>query len=257
MPSELAYTMTDYFHAVKQNDLTGIYSFRLTPPNWIEKLPRSEIKFRLELMCKHPFIKRLIAFEEGTDYPSQGSEKLITKKNIKRHYHVRMETDFKTPKSVRDLVLKSFPIPERDGKKHQSQYYSIHSCKEKDKTFWKGETYIAKEGHLVHNYNYSEQRVAQIIYWGRKIQSFAGKTIAERITILLDLDNKTTLHQAYDATILYYKEEKHQIPDVNTIKRVVHQILFRLNNSYREEVRQLVISDFQLKYDSLMRDQYS
>lgn len=240
------YTMHDYLKTVENKNLDGVYSFRLSPNTWFIKLQTMAIALRLKSIAESSHfsnhITRMIAFEEGEDMGE-----------VDRHYHVRVETDYKTAQSIRDIIKKAFgsemknkltlAVPQHGGKTQ----YSVHDCKLKDKKFWKGETYIAKQGNLVYQKGYTEAHVAKMIHWGRKLSSQAGVTIPRKIVLMKDITKGSSVVYIYDSIIQWYTDENKNLPDEKQMMRLIHNIYMLVSNPYRNAVRSDLIMNFSQK----------
>ncbi len=225
-------TMKDYLRSIKSESLKGVFSFRLSPNTWDHKLTLKEIQEKLTHLEAIPKVLKGIAFEEGTNYGK-----------LDRHYHVRIETLYKTRKSITEIIKSVFPIPEQGGR--SSKYFSVHDCQAKDKKFWKGETYIAKNGDCIWNYKYDLAHVALMIYWGRKLQTFSGMTISEQIAILYDINEHHSVEDIYDITMTYFSEEKKKVPTMKQVSYILHSILFKINPEYRRLRKLEIVQEFQ------------
>jgi len=233
-------TMSDYLATQNLQDLTGVWTFRLSPNKWETKMSRPLIRDMLEIWCQQKNqIKKMAAFEEGSDIGQ-----------VDRHYHVRIESSWKTRKSVDDSLKLHFGITSSGGR--SSAKYSLHDCKKKDKTFWKSKTYIAKQGDCIYKYNHTQAEIAEMIYWGRKLTNFNGKPIAEQIIILYDIKedelNRQYFEDIYETVQQYFKEIKAKVPTTNQVDYLMHSIMWKSNSQYREVHKQKLIDNLERKY---------
>ena len=228
---------------LKQNKKSteGLYTFRITPSNFNSPLDRDEVKKRLKDMLCHPKINKMMAFEEGDDRVG----------TIKRHYHVRIETGFKTRKSVNDLVRQIFNISSQGGR--SSKKYSIHSCALKDKTFWKSKTYCAKQGDVVFH-NHTDGEIMEAICWGRRLQHWGSKSKTQRIISCFNIYDdgsecsREKLDDVYCQILLYYKEVENKIPSSSQIKYEMHNIMFETCKHYRLTHRKMILDKMEREF---------
>lgn len=237
-------TLQDYMAATKKS-LEGVYTFRLTPSTWKTPLNRIQIRNKLKDFINLPKVHRLMAFKEGEgDQIGQ----------VKVHYHVRVETGYKTRKSINDAILSIFNISKEGGR--SSRKYSVHACREKDRTWWKSKTYVAKQGDLVVRYNHTQEDIALAILWGRRLQNFSNKSITEQIIITWDIkDNepldRNYIEELYSKIVQFYQQIKDKVPSTKQIQAELHNVLFIKNRTYRDVHQQTLIDEFERKYMDL------
>ena len=228
---------------LKQNKKSteGLYTFRITPSNFEVPLDREEVKKRLKDMLAHDKVKKMMAFEEGNDRVG----------TLKRHYHVRIETVFKTRKSVSDLVRKTFSITSTGAR--SSSRYSVHSCALKDKTFWKSKTYCAKSGDVVFH-NHTDGEIMEAICWGRRLQHWGSKSKTKRIISCFNIYDdgsecsRQKLEDVYCQILLYYKEIEDKIPSTSQIKYEMHNVMFETCKHYRMTHKKMILDKMEREF---------
>ena len=150
--------------------------------------------------------------------------------------------------SIRKMLLHGFGQrmydPNASRKKGDRTCYSIHDCAAKDKKFWKGETYIAKQGDLVYQKGYTAAHIAKMIHWGKKLSQQAGMTIPRKIVLMKDLTEHSGVYTIYDAIVGWYQDENKNYPEPKLVERHLHNIYMIVSKEYRDRVRIHTIANF-------------
>lgn len=225
------YTMIDYCKEIGET-LEGLWTVRITPEKMERNITKDEVKEILNMIyVSNQRVKKILCFEEGNAV-----------NHVKRHYHLRLVTDYKTKKSLYDLIKERFPI----GKKGNGSY-SIHNCREKDKTLWKSATYIAKGGDCVCHHGYDEGQVAQFIKVGRQMSVNASTPIWKKIATIYLFDGLVELSSEYcfDCIVNWYEENDKILPMNFHIKQLMHNLLYKYNSHYREKYKDKLILEFE------------
>lgn len=230
--------MQEFMSTLNEETLDGTYTMRLTPSKMQINATKCEatsedVMAFLEKLSENVKIKKILAFRE------EGAK-------VGLHYHVRIVTEFKTRKSISDLVKVKFLIPK--GKGRGNEAYAVRDCKEKDKTVWKSATYIAKEGECCFRKGYTLSDVNYFIEYGKKLSTFKGLPKYEQIIIMYGLDKiKITGITIYDAVIGYHKSKKLEIPPGHRINNLIHNICFKLSDTYRNALKEMICTRFDQK----------
>ncbi len=231
------YTLRDYCKLIGET-LEGLWTVRLTPAHMHQNIDTAKVGDELEDLIKtNTRVNKIICFEEGDDLGETA-----------RHYHIRMVTDYKTKKSVSDLMKRIFPIDDPDPlvPKKGNRALSVHDCKGKDRSVWHSATYIAKMGQLVYQYGYSDGKIAEIIKIGRQLMFKKGIPIYRQIIVIYKLDTYLELQPDDLMEIVqeYYKEFNKPMPEIFRLKSLMHSILFACNSTYAKNVRSKMCSHF-------------
>lgn len=233
-------SMQEFMSTLNEETLDGTFTMRLTPKKMqinaecgsCEAAAEDVVEF-LESLVENCKIKKILAFRE------EGAK-------VGLHYHIRVVTEFKDRKSISDLVKKHFIIPK--GKGRGNEAYSVRCCKEKDKTIWKSATYIAKEGDCCFKKGYTQSEVNYFIEYGKKLSTFKGLPKYEQIIIMYGLDKmKPDAKTIYESVIGFHKSKKLEIPPGHRINNLIHNICFKLSDTYRNALKEMICVRFDQK----------
>lgn len=227
-------TMTDFMKELGEPDLEGVFTVRLTPTKDILKDP--SVETFIKTLEANPAIKKILAFKESSP---------------RLHYHIRLVTQYKTRKSIADLIKKTWCWTTEKEPGLSNKIYSVHDCKSKDKTLWKSATYIAKEGDCVNHYGYKPCHVAKFVQYSRRLRKFKDTPKYKRIIYLYNLRQSDSASQYYDAIIDYHKMKKLEIPEKFRINNLMHNICFNLSLNYRNSMKESLIESFNFRLNGL------
>lgn len=150
----------------------------------------------------------------------------------KLHFHFRVVTDYKTPKSIQDLIKKQFPHLKGN------RDFSTHKCRVNgilyDKTIQLSIYYTMKGGDEFYVAGYSEEELLLLQKETDKYQTkLKNTTIADLIINKYDLDS--TSGDISHAIIKYYMEKKKVPPLLHIVRRLLHQIKYKVSAVYRQQ----------------------
>ncbi len=234
-------SMSEFMSKLNEETLDGTYTMRLTPSKMQINATKCEatsddVMSFLEELSTNGKVKKILAFRE------QGTK-------VGLHYHIRLVTEFKSRKSISDLVKLNFIIPK--GKGRGNEAYAVRCCKEKDKTVWKSATYIAKEGDCCFRKGYTLADVNYFIQYGRKLSTFKGLPKYEQIIIMYGLDKISQMSLQgkiiYDSVIGFHKSKKLEIPPGHRIHNLIHNICFKLSDNYRNAMKESICNGYDQK----------
>lgn len=223
-------SMTHFMKEIGEPNLVGVFTVRLTPTKNI--LTEPEIETWIKTLEENNAVKKILAFKEKTP---------------KTHYHIRLVTQYKTRKSIADLIKNTWTWEATTGL--SNKIYSVHDCKSKDKTLWKSATYIAKEGDCVSHYGYMPCHVSTFVNYSKRLRKFKDTPKYKRIIYLynLDHDSMPNTGRIYDAIIDYHKTKKLEIPERYRINNLMHNICFNLSENYRQSMKESMLEQFDMR----------
>ncbi len=235
-------TMQEFMATLNEETLEGVFTLRLTPAQF--KKP-----FHLPVGCSVVDIVNWLRDLQQQDKFSKCMAFREIAPKVGEHYHIRFLTEFKTRKSLADLVKAHFPIPTGLGQGNKA--YAIRDCKAKDKIIWKSATYIAKDGDCVYRHGYSFEDIKYFVEYSHKLREFRGYPKFDQIIYTYGLNNKSqaelTGKLIYDSVIQFHRRKKKEIPPFYRIRNIMHNICFKLSSLYRLGHEENLTSQFDWK----------
>lgn len=161
--------------------------------------------------------------------------KEYSKKKV-MHYHMRIVTTYKTPEMLRKY-LKSF-FPEN---KSGNRFFATHKCYVNgilhDDSLCKSATYIAKEGHIVHKYGYSNKHIKELIAQSKKYNKMLRMPTHEKIIQIYELTDKSGTAKIVGAIIDFYDSLEKIPPKLHIVQEIIRKILYKISPGYRTSYR--------------------
>lgn len=146
------------------------------------------------------------------------------------HYHMRIVTTYKTPEMLRKYIKSFFP-KEAKGQRFFSTHKVWVNGVLHDQSLCHSATYIAKEGHIVHRYGYTDYQISELIKESKKYNKMLNMPVHEKVIQIYDI---TQPNQIIKAVSDFYESIEKIPPKRHIMEELIRKILYKVSSDFRK-----------------------